>query len=233
MNINRIIEEAFDLQGNIVDAGISSAFGKGKAMKPLVASIPNSKHKCYAVYGGKNADGLSSDKIAMLRNIKAMEHPDSFATRAAIYAADRIARPWKPDLLCITQSSSVLASSFARAIAMRLHGVRIITASKNAASAVSYEPPEHLKDTKIVKNGLKALIDAGDGNLSMKRIHNSVRAFFHGLYSIDADARAIAGRRILIVDDLYTSGATISSIASELDRLGASDVAAVVLFKAR
>ena len=232
MNIHRIIEEAFDSQGNIVDAGISSAFGKGKELKPLVASIPNSNHKCYAVYGGKSADG-TKDKIAMLRNIKAMEHPDNFTTRAAIYAASKIARPFKPDLLCITQSSSVLASYFAKAIAGRLSGVRIITATKNAASAVRYEPPEHLKDTKIVRNGYKALMDAGDGNLSMKRIHNSVRAFFHGLYSIDADARDIAGKRILIVDDLYTSGSTISSIASELDRLGAADVAAVVLFKAQ
>jgi ComF family protein len=58
------------------------------------------------------------------------------------------------------------------------------------------------------------------------------RANVRGAFMI-ADPRSVAGKHILVIDDIFTTGATVRSVARELRRAGAASVWAATLARAR
>jgi len=56
-----------------------------------------------------------------------------------------------------------------------------------------------------------------------KRLHNLRRAF------VVRDPRPLAGRRVLLIDDVYTTGTTLNECAKALKAAGAASVSAVTL----
>lgn len=56
-----------------------------------------------------------------------------------------------------------------------------------------------------------------------QRLHN-----LHGAFNV-TDLRAVAGKRIMVVDDVFTTGSTLAECAKVLKSAGATDVAAVTV----
>jgi len=54
-----------------------------------------------------------------------------------------------------------------------------------------------------------------------------------GLAGLDALGKSVAGRRVLIVDDILDTGRTLSALAARLKKLGAADVKICVLLEKR
>jgi ComF family protein len=82
-------------------------------------------------------------------------------------------------------------------------------------------------NTQVVPQALARIINTIPqyGLSRMQRRENLRGAFL-------ADAQLVRGREILIVDDIFTSGATISEAAGELFRQGATSVRAITLARA-
>jgi hypoxanthine phosphoribosyltransferase len=55
----------------------------------------------------------------------------------------------------------------------------------------------------------------------------------HGLSDLDALRKSIAGRSVLIVDDILDTGRTLSALGARLKKLGAADVKICVLLEKR
>jgi hypoxanthine phosphoribosyltransferase len=54
-----------------------------------------------------------------------------------------------------------------------------------------------------------------------------------GLVGLDALGKSVAGRRVLIVDDILDTGRTLGALAARLKKLGAADVKICVLLEKR
>jgi hypoxanthine phosphoribosyltransferase len=54
-----------------------------------------------------------------------------------------------------------------------------------------------------------------------------------GLVDVDALGKSVAGRRVLIVDDILDTGRTLSALAARLKKLGVADVKICVLLEKR
>ena len=61
--------------------------------------------------------------------------------------------------------------------------------------------------------------------------HEARKANVKGVYTV-TDPAAVAGKHILLVDDVLTTGSTVSSCARELKKAGAAEVTAVTLARA-
>ncbi|MBS7299187.1 MAG: ComF family protein [Eubacteriales bacterium] len=60
-------------------------------------------------------------------------------------------------------------------------------------------------------------------NLSRAQRHENVEGAFY------ADGKSVAGKRIMLIDDIYTAGATVRECAKELRGKGAAEVSAIVV----
>ena len=81
----------------------------------------------------------------------------------------------------------------------------------------------HIDTTSLVRPN--ASISQGEMPSARARLKNVARAFTVA----DAQKERIRGRRILLVDDVLTTGATLNACAKALKRAGALSVSAVTL----
>jgi competence protein ComFC len=84
-------------------------------------------------------------------------------------------------------------------------------------------------DVPVVKAVSKQA--AGAGELKNLREFHERQAVLHGALTVSA--RAIAGKRVLLVDDLIRSGATLNAVAAALANAGAAIIFAFALTKTR
>jgi len=80
---------------------------------------------------------------------------------------------------------------------------------------------------------IKAVSKKASGAAELKNLreYHEREAVLQGALTVDA--RSIAGKRVLLFDDLIRSGATLSAVARSLDAAGAASIFALALTKTR
>ena len=153
-------------------------------------------------------DDASRDLILPLKHADRLEAAPVFGRWMANAAADLIARA---DLV----------------IPVPLHWRRLATRRYNQAAVLAHEIARKNRLPVDTASLLRpnASISQGEMPSARARLKNVARAFTVGA----AQQNRIAGRRILLVDDVLTTGATLGACAKALKRAGAVSVSAVTL----
>lgn len=95
------------------------------------------------------------------------------------------------------------------------------------------QPLHQIADETAKRPVVKAVSKKASGAAELKNLREYHERDEVLKGALTVDARAIAGKRILLVDDLIRSGATLSAVASALNAAGAAAVFAFALTKTR
>jgi ComF family protein len=153
-------------------------------------------------------DDISRDLILPLKHADRLEAADIFGRWMANAAAELIAG-------CDTL------------VPVPLHWRRLAKRRYNQAAVLAHAIARrhHLRvDTDLLQRP-NASVSQGEMPSARARLKNVARAFTVS----DAQKDRVAGRRILLVDDVLTTGATLNACAKALKRAGAASVSAVTL----
>jgi ComF family protein len=153
-------------------------------------------------------DDVSRDLILPLKHADRLEAAPIFGRWMANAAADLIART---DIV----------------VPVPLHWRRLAKRRYNQAAVLAYEIAKKHRLRVDTASLLRpnASISQGEMPSARARLKNVARAFTVA----DAQKARIAGARILLVDDVLTTGATLNACAKALKRAGAVSVSAVTL----
>jgi ComF family protein len=153
-------------------------------------------------------DDISRDLILPLKHADRLEAASIFGRWMAGAAAELIAE-------CDTL------------IPVPLHWRRLAKRRYNQAAVLAHAiaKTHRLRVDTAALQRPKASISQGEMPSARARLKNVVRAFTVS----DAQKPRIAGARILLVDDVLTTGATLNACAKALKRAGAASVSAVTL----
>ena len=127
--------------------------------------------------------------------------------------------------IIFSRLTETLGSSFIDAIVpVPLHWTRLRERGFNQSEQIADELGRQL-DQPVLSNALKRVKKTLDqtGLSAQARIEN-----MKGAFKIK-DAGAVAGKRILLIDDVTTTGATLNEAAGELRRAGCRNVFAAVI----
>jgi ComF family protein len=153
-------------------------------------------------------DDASRDLILPLKHADRLEAASVFGRWMASAARDLVA---EADLV----------------VPVPLHWRRLVKRRYNQAAVLAFAIAKrstlHVDTAALVR--AKATVSQGEMPSARARLKNVARAFVVP----DAHKRRIAGRHILLVDDVLTTGATLNACAKALKRAGASTVSAVTL----
>ena len=180
------------------------ALGAGVKCAACVARPPVfSKARAALAY-----DDISRDLILPLKHADRLEAATIFARWMANAAAD-----------LITETDTL--------VPVPLHWRRLAKRRYNQAAVLAHEIARMHKlhvDTAALQRP-RPSVSQGEMPSARARLKNVARAFTVA----DAQKERIAGRRILLVDDVLTTGATLNACAKALKRAGAASVSAVTL----
>lgn len=126
-------------------------------------------------------------------------------------------------LVCTALPPSFKTGDYDILVPIPLHPKRYETRGYNQAGLLADEISKHT-GIPVVNDALFRIRDTKH-QMSLPaamRIMNVMGAFF-------ADAKTVCGKRILLIDDIYTVGATMRSCASELVSKGAAEVSGLVV----
>ena len=154
-------------------------------------------------------DDISRDLILPLKHADRLEAAHIFGRWMANAAADVIA---ESDTL----------------VPVPLHWRRLAQRRYNQAAVLAHAIAKHRRHLRVDTGSLqrpKPSVSQGDMPSARARLKNVARAFTVS----DAQKNRIKGRRILLVDDVLTTGATLNACAKALKRAGAATVSAVTL----
>lgn len=120
---------------------------------------------------------------------------------------------------------SALANQWDRIVPVPLHSQRLRQRTFNQASEIAMPMASRLQ-TRLISSGVKRRLKAAPqaGQTRLQRLHNLGNAF--------AIRRSFAGQRVLIVDDVITTGATVNALAAALLSSGAGRVDACAVARA-
>ena len=153
-------------------------------------------------------DDISRDLILPLKHADRLEAAPVFGRWMSNAAADLIAE-------CDTL------------IPVPLHWRRLAKRRYNQAAVLAHEIAKKNRLRVDTASLLRpnASISQGEMPSARARLKNVARAFTVS----DAQKHRVVGRRILLVDDVLTTGATLNACAKALKRAGAATVSAVTL----
>lgn len=138
------------------------------------------------------------------------------------------------DVIVYPQSSSGLLSHFARELNSKLpHSVLLGDSFvKSLPSEIFIDSGEIGLDVKTLKR-LNQIIENADtnGHFELKKVPLQFRKFFKGYLSLSTSKHNFIDKNVLVVDDVLSSGATISEIYRILKLNGANNIIGVTLFK--
>ena len=169
-----------------------------------------------------------------------MQRPPTFDKARAALAYDDISRdlilPLKhADRLeaanifgrWMSNAASELIAESDTLMPVPLHWRRLAKRRYNQAAVLAYSIAKHSGlrvDTASLQRP-KASVSQGEMPSARARLKNVARAFTVS----DVQKDRVQGRRILLVDDVLTTGATLNACAKALKRAGATTVSAVTL----
>lgn len=234
------IAEDFDIvDGKLnlsTDSGIKSKFGKDKAFTPYKKKIENTDILVYSIYHAKTAN--STDIMRAIKGAD-MSDPemDLFLKRSAVYAA-RIIRSLGVDVIVTPKSSSPLTHSFVKEIQARTNlDVFVDSFVKNPDISKIEVDVDNPKMTPAIQKSMQRIIDRAKktGTLSLTKFSPIHRKFVKNLFKVTDEKilSKIDGKKVLIVDDILTSGSTTKSISDILFANGAVSINGLTLFKSK
>lgn len=220
---------------NELDTGINLSFGKNNKLDPYKKSIEGvSGLVSYSLYQAK-----TQNSTAILNALKTSDLDsqkiNNFLKISSIYAA-RVLRQIGTDVIVTPISSSDLTKEFVKEIQKRTnYDVVIDGFRKQPDISKIVIDVNHPKITPAIIKSMESIIERGikRDSLSVKMFAVQYRKFIKNLFEV-ADERIyklVQGKRVVIVDDIMTSGTTARNIFDILMVNGASDVQALTLFK--
>lgn len=233
------LTEAIQVKDGILDfsadSGISSKFGKTKALKPYTSKIPGLDMKVWSLYSA----GKTENSTQILRAVKSADFESkevrAFIIRSAVYAA-RLVRDLSPDIIVSPKSSSDLVKKLCEALSQRLYvPIYVDSFTKRLDISKVRVDTSNPKLTPKLIDSLNATIQRGvkKGYLSVTMFKSEHRPFITNLFEV-VDEKLLSkfqGKKVLIVDDIMTSGTTAANIYSILKANGAEDVSCITMFK--
>ena len=150
----------------------------------------------------------------------------SLKYKRARHLAGPLAQLLEPVIEELTRSGG-MASSPEVIVPVALHPARQAARGYNQSTLIAVELSESLAAT-VSESALRRLRDTPPQiGLSAAERQWNVRGAFEG------DPAIVKGRSILLLDDVCTTGATLSACASALRRAGARQVVALTVARAR
>lgn len=214
------------------DIPINLKFGKKDLVpyKKKIAGVDLYVSSLYTALGDGSTDLL---KMLKAKKISPTEY-SMFLKRSAVYTS-YILKDLGIDIIVTPKSSSTLTNDFVRELQARNTGIKFIYDSFQKAKdpseiKVDYGA-EGLKD-KTIKT-LESSIRRGvrEGYFQMKWILPQNRKFLLNLFSYNGNAQIFEGKKVLIVDDVVSSGSSLVSIYRTAQEAGAESVNCLALFK--
>ena len=169
---------------------------------------------------------ISLAKSSPLSRLVALTH---YRGGVKVVLRDMKFRGKKKDALCL---SSLLAKMPARALVGDVDCVVPVPISKEKRRARGFNQTEVLFEDWARSGGFMwradALARVRDTEAQWKLSKRERKANLSGAFSV-ADMAAVRGKRVLLVDDIYTTGATMEVCAALLLKAGALSVSGLVM----
>lgn len=178
---------------------------------------------------------------------------DRFIEETAAYVAGHLKGGMRPDVITAPRSSSNLLQRFARALADRFDAPLHLNAFRKADHKLPLDRDAalaHIKrhyvdhaylDLKYHGTDRAALEDRvaksvyssarrNGGVVTAKGLDKATAKFVKGIFDVDALENTLDGQRVLVVDDVLSSGASMNSLFQVAKDLGAAQVYGAVIF---
>lgn len=213
--------------------------------QPLLSDIihfkPNDK---LFVAAGKDVRGISTYSIGnykdveMLKLIKSQFHENSDNAK---YIKDIIVpklylefKNKNIDVIVYPTSSSGLLTYFSKEIFKQLRVTSLIKDSfiKSLPSEITIDSNGITLDIKTIKS-LYNIIEKAETNgyFELKKVPVQFRSFFTGYIKLTHSTNNFVDKNVLVIDDVLTSGATLSEIYKILSTNGAKSIVGITLLK--
>lgn len=233
LKISDLLENYTIVDGKIVigDVGISGKFGKNKKFEPYITTTR--KTKTYSIFNvkGKGYSNLLRDFKNLSQNEPSVE---AFIKRVSLYINILIGNI-KPDVIVAPKSSGNLNRIFLTEIRKRSNIDILEGAFEKTTNSEELFIEDRVKELspELYDSLTKILKRTTNTSSITKRFRPEHRKFIRGLYSLsDQDLYdKIANKRVLIFDDIITSGTTIDSIADFLEFANSEVVGAITIIK--
>jgi ComF family protein len=156
-----------------------------------------------AAYAWGSYDGVLKDLIHLFK----FEGMNPLGTRLGVYLAEAMPR---------TESLDAI-------VPMPVHWTRRMVRGFNQCESLAAELSRHT-GLPVVKSLVKSRRTEKQSNLTGAKRRRNVR----GSFAVRG-AQSVAGKRLLLLDDVLTTGSTVNAAAAELKKCGASRVAVLTL----
>lgn len=230
----------FDWSGKSPDQVLSLTPGRrtAKAWNPFEKQ--NLGFPIYSVYK-INPSKQSPEVLKALKGkstVYEVSHEDygDFINKGAIFAARLVSKMPEIDVILAIPSSSELVHDFVSAVRRKLSVPIVVykhlsVIGKNSVDAITVsEDAPDVARTIIMKEKQK-LIAAGITSFSTKKIPPRFRSFIRNMFAVNTHPEIFAGKNVLLVDDILTTGTSFENTAVVLNAMNVGAITGLTLIK--
>jgi predicted amidophosphoribosyltransferase len=228
---------SIDYNDNATDpTSLNTKFGHHKNRTPYKSSIELPTGHSFPIYSAYKYTKMNGDVVEKLKRSD-NDELNSFVNRTSIYLS-KFCRDENIDTIVIQKHPrkliKKLAEKLSEKISMNPPAILDIV-EKNDIENIKIEIPSNVKNKdRIYVELKKSLADALNSNdpIKIHKIFGKYRHFLTNTQKINAKfAEDISDKRILVLDDIVTSGKTVADILSILFSFNAKDVKICTVFK--